>query len=68
MTIVLRDHGRSFDPETVETPDITGPLKKRKIGGLGIYLIKSLMDVVRYEPLGEAGNIMTLIRKKRGGK
>ena len=65
MTIILRDHGKPFDPDTVDTPDLTNPLSKRKIGGLGVYLINSLMDEVRYEAQSETGNILTLVRRKK---
>ncbi len=48
FTIKLIDHGNSFDPQLVPLPDLKKYLKQRKVGGLGLYLMKSLMDDVQY--------------------
>lgn len=48
FTIKLIDHGSSFDPETVPLPDLQKYLKQRRVGGLGLYLMKTLMDDVQY--------------------
>ena len=48
FTIKLKDHGSSFDPETVPLPDLQKYLKQRRVGGLGLYLMKTLMDDVQY--------------------
>ena len=61
--VILRDHGHPFDINSVPLPDLTDPLEKRKVGGLGVYLIRELMDDVMYENKGELGNILTLMRK-----
>jgi serine/threonine-protein kinase RsbW len=63
LVIVLRDHGQSFDITKVPDPDLSNVLEDRKVGGLGVYLIHQLMDEVRYERMGEAGNILTLVRR-----
>lgn len=60
LVVVFRDHGTSFNPDLVPEPDLTGKLNKRQIGGLGLYLIRHLMDEVIYESLEEAGNVLTL--------
>lgn len=60
LVIVFRDHGMSYDPNSVPTPNLTGKLSKRQIGGLGLYLIRNLMDEVHYESFDEAGNVLTL--------
>ncbi len=62
FTVILRDRGRPFDILQVPEPDLKASLKKRKVGGLGIYLMRQLMDVVRYENLGDMGNVLTLIK------
>lgn len=64
LTITMRDHGRAFDPGSVAPPNITGDLSKRKIGGLGIYLMRKLMDDVRYETIPGKGNLLTLQKRK----
>jgi len=64
LTITLRDHGRTFDPSSVSPPDVKADLSKRKIGGLGIYLMRKLMDEVRYETIPGKGNLLTLQKRK----
>lgn len=64
LTITMRDHGRTFDPSTVQPPNIKADLSKRKIGGLGIYLMRKLMDDVRYESIPGKGNLLTLQKRK----
>jgi len=60
LVIIFRDHGLSYDMESIPEPDLTGNLKKRQIGGLGLYLIRNLMDEVHYESFDKAGNVLTL--------
>ena len=48
FTIKLIDHGNSFDPESVPVPDLQKYLRQRKVGGLGLYLMRTLMDDVKY--------------------
>lgn len=63
LTITLLDHGKSFDISKVENPDVKTDLSKRRIGGLGIYLMRKLMDEVRYE-ITKSGNVLTLVKLK----
>jgi len=65
ITITLVDHGESFDPSDVPTPDLKADLSDRKIGGLGIFLMRKLMDEFHYnaEP-GKNRNTLTLIKRK----
>ncbi len=65
LTVVIKDHGKPFDPSTVAEPDLEGDIESRPLGGLGIYLIKSLMDEVHFEPLGESGNVLTLVKRQK---
>jgi len=44
----IRDDGIPFDPRTTKKPDISEIIKKEKKGGLGVFLIRSLMDSVEY--------------------
>ena len=63
FTIVLHDHGSPFDLTSVPLPDLSEELENRKIGGLGVFLIRELMDDVKYENRGQMGNYLTLKRK-----
>jgi anti-sigma regulatory factor (Ser/Thr protein kinase) len=49
LHLTLVDDGVAFDPLAREDPDLAAPLEERPIGGLGIYLVKQLMDDVSYE-------------------
>lgn len=61
VEITVADDGPPFDPLTHPAPDVTSPLETRHPGGLGIALVRALMDDVRY--LRTTRNILT-IRKQ----
>lgn len=46
--IQLNDRGAPFDPDNVPEPDLVSPLEQRKTGGLGLYLMRKLMDRVEF--------------------
>jgi anti-sigma regulatory factor (Ser/Thr protein kinase) len=48
-TFKLIDGGRPFDPLAKDDPDVMLSGEEREIGGLGIYMVKSMMDDVKYE-------------------
>ena len=48
LTIVVTDRGKGFDPKAIEIPDMEAYLTELRVGGLGIYLMKTLMDEVDY--------------------
>ncbi len=60
--ITFIDTGVPFDPLAKEDPDITLPADERKIGGLGIYMVKKNMDDVKYE-YRSGQNITTIFKK-----
>ena len=49
----VRDDGRPFDPLSRPAPDTSLPLDERPVGGLGIHLLRELMDEVEYVRDGE---------------
>ncbi len=49
FTLVVTDHGKGFDPETIKMPNVKEYLAELKVGGLGIYLMRTLMDEVDYD-------------------
>ena len=65
ITIILTDHGESFDPSEIPLPDLKADLSDRKIGGLGIFLMRKLMDEVHYEANSNKGNVLTMVKRKR---
>ncbi len=48
LSITLTDHGSGFDPNRYQRPDLKKQIEKKKRGGMGIFLIKNLMDDVSY--------------------
>ena len=62
LVIAINDKGRPFDPHAVKSPDLEADLDKRKIGGLGIHIMRKLMDDVSYSFDAKKGN--TLVMKK----
>jgi serine/threonine-protein kinase RsbW len=46
--IRIYDSGKSFDPSTIRQPDLKEHIGHRKRGGLGVYMMKKLMDKVEY--------------------
>ncbi len=65
IKIVLIDYGEPYDPSIVPIPDIKADLSERKIGGLGIFLMRKLMDEVHYEPRADQSNVLTMTKRKR---
>lgn len=58
------DQGREFNPLEAEEPDLEAPLQEREIGGLGVHLVRNLMDRTEYRREG-AKNVLTM-RKRIG--
>ncbi len=48
LVIKIRDWGKPFDPDSVSPPDTESELFERELGGLGIFLMRKVMDEVRY--------------------
>ena len=63
LTMVLSDHGRPFDPASVVEPDLSCDIEDRQTRGLGLHLVRKLMDEVRFE-FTESGNVLTLVKRK----
>jgi len=64
LSVMLIDDGSPFDPFNQEAPppDTALPVEERKIGGLGIHLIRKMMDDVRYERRADR-NVVVLTKR-----
>ena len=62
LKFVITDSGKPFDPTTRAEVDTSLPAEKRDIGGLGIHLVRRLMDTINYERLN-GQNVLTLRKK-----
>jgi len=62
LTTELCDTGRAFNPLKVPAPNLEAPLAERSLGGLGIHLVRSLMDGLEYRR--ENGKNVLTVRKR----
>ena len=62
VVITFMDQGVPYDPLKREDPDVTLSADERKIGGLGIFLVKKTMDDVKYE-YRDGQNILKICKK-----
>ena len=62
IILVLTETGKEFDPTMAPEADVTLSAEDRQIGGLGIFLIRQIMNEVRYERI-EGKNVLTLEKK-----
>lgn len=63
IVITMRDQGKTFDPTKVKEPNLKADLSERQIGGLGVFLMRKLMDSVHYES-SKSGNLLTMTKRK----
>ena len=60
----VQDDGIEFNPLKAAQPDLSGGLSERRLGGIGVHLVKSLMDSVEY--VREGGSNRLRLRKRIG--
>jgi len=58
LSMTLEDDGPRFDPLSRPSPDVTAELSERPVGGLGIFLVRQLMDAVSYERVAARNRLM----------
>jgi anti-anti-sigma factor len=61
LVLTVSDDGVPFDPLTAPPPDTSAPLEERPVGGLGIHLVRHLVDQMTYERRGDR-NALTLVK------
>ena len=63
LVLRLRDWAPQYDPTTAQSPNLNLGLEQRRPGGLGIYLIRLLMDRIEYRNTPEGCNELTLVKQ-----
>ena len=63
MEVEIADSASRFDPLSMPVPDLDGSIEERRIGGLGVFLIRQVMDGVSYRY--ENGKNILLMTKNR---
>ena len=62
LTFTLTDQGTPFDPTQTDDVDTTLSAQEREIGGLGIFLVRQLMDDVSYQYV-HGSNVLTMTKR-----
>ena len=65
LTFVLSDQGRAFDPTLKEDADMNINPAERDLGGMGIFIVKNIMNQVTYQRL-EGKNLLTKKKEIKG--
>ena len=60
LRFTLVDRGKAFDPTAAPEANLEAPLEERLVGGLGIHLVRSIMDSISYSRL-DGKNVLTMI-------
>jgi serine/threonine-protein kinase RsbW len=68
LVVTIVDFSPPFAPEDAPVPDLSSDAEHRTPGGLGWYLVKRVVDEIRYEPGGAKGNRLTLVKYFKGGE
>jgi len=63
IIVTIRDRGNKVDPNAVPLPEVDSSLEDRKVGGLGIYMMKKMLDRVEYSFSEREGNRLELIKR-----
>ena len=61
LQLVFKDNGKPYNPLDAEEPDISAPAEERSIGGLGLLMVRKLMDRTEYM-YKDGQNVLTLTK------
>jgi anti-sigma regulatory factor (Ser/Thr protein kinase) len=61
----IRDNAPRFDPLSLPEPELDATVQDRKIGGLGVFLVRQVMDEISYR-YENGQNVLVMIKKKTG--
>lgn len=64
LTVTLTDYGQPFDPSNVPEPDPSLDLEQVKPRGAGLFLMRKMMDEVRFKFIPGKGNVLTMVKKR----
>jgi serine/threonine-protein kinase RsbW len=67
LTLMVENDGPAFDPLLLPAPDIAASLEERKLGGLGVYLVRQMMDAISYQCVAARNRLRMTKRLSWGG-
>jgi len=65
-SIEIVDYGKPFNPDTVPTPDPAASLEELQPGGIGLHLMRQIMDTVEFR-FGEGRNTLLMVKRRKDG-
>jgi len=65
IVIVLRDHGKPFDPDKIPEPNFSVGLAELKPRGAGLFIMKKMMDEVKFTFDSKKGNTLRMVKRKK---
>jgi serine/threonine-protein kinase RsbW len=66
VQVLIHDWGQAFDPAAVPVPDVKAPLEQRPLGGLGLFLMRQMMDDIEFTFDEKNGNTLKMVKSLRG--
>ena len=66
LTIIVTDRGKTFAPKEIKMPNMEQYIAELRVGGLGIYLMKTLMDEVQYQKISGGKNQVKMVKYLAG--
>lgn len=63
ISVQFQDKGKPFNPLEATLPNLDGGMESRNVGGLGVFLIKKVMDRTEYHYSVDQGNCLTLVKR-----
>ncbi|MBQ5683987.1 MAG: ATP-binding protein, partial [Peptococcaceae bacterium] len=62
VQLIFRDNGEPYNPLTAKAPDVTASAEDRAIGGLGIFMVRKMMDNVEYEYTNDRNKLTLTVK------
>ena len=67
LTLMVENEGPAFDPLLLPAPNVAASLEERKVGGLGVFLVRQMMDAISYQRVAARNQLRMTKRLSAGG-
>jgi serine/threonine-protein kinase RsbW len=65
LVVTVADRAPLFDPADAPAPDLESDLMTRRIGGLGVHMVRRVTDALHHEPRQGGGNLVTIEKRRK---